>query len=207
MGLRWLNCSSGWWCWCCSCPASWCGSWSPCRSQGSSGWQQAYRRACSADETADADQTVAFGLCRIVGVEQMKSLHDCIVQVLELCARMRRVAQGQTDLHGGFTGNGEIEGTQHGCAMACRDRRDEVGMPTVLRVAGYRLFFFSGEGNEPPHVHAAKDGNAAKYWLDVVTLAMNKGFRSHELNELHKIVAEHRVMLREAWNAHFGNQA
>jgi hypothetical protein len=26
-------------------------------------------------------------------------------------------------------------------------------MPTVLRVKGYRFFFFSNEGAEPPHIH------------------------------------------------------
>jgi hypothetical protein len=26
-------------------------------------------------------------------------------------------------------------------------------MPLVLRVKGYRFFFFSSEGQEPPHIH------------------------------------------------------
>ena len=26
-------------------------------------------------------------------------------------------------------------------------------MPSVLRVSGFRFFFFSNEGNEPPHIH------------------------------------------------------
>jgi hypothetical protein len=26
-------------------------------------------------------------------------------------------------------------------------------MPTVLRIDGYRFFFFSNEGNEPVHIH------------------------------------------------------
>ena len=26
-------------------------------------------------------------------------------------------------------------------------------MPTVLRIKGYRFFFFSMEGDEPPHIH------------------------------------------------------
>ena len=26
-------------------------------------------------------------------------------------------------------------------------------MPTVLRIAGYRFYFYSHEPNEPPHVH------------------------------------------------------
>ena len=26
-------------------------------------------------------------------------------------------------------------------------------MPTILRILGFRFFFFSGEGAEPPHIH------------------------------------------------------
>src|SRR3989442_1801226 len=29
-------------------------------------------------------------------------------------------------------------------------------MPTLLRVEGFRFFFFSNEGQEPPHVHVSK---------------------------------------------------
>jgi hypothetical protein len=36
----------------------------------------------------------------------------------------------------------------------------EYRMPTVLRVAGYRFFFYSNEGSEPPHIHVQK---AEKY--------------------------------------------
>lgn len=32
-------------------------------------------------------------------------------------------------------------------------------MPTVLRWKGYRFYFFSNEGSEPPHIHIDKDGN------------------------------------------------
>jgi len=44
-------------------------------------------------------------------------------------------------------------------------------MPTVLRIGPYRFFFFSNEGNEPPHVHVERDDNTAKYWLDPVRVA------------------------------------
>jgi uncharacterized protein DUF4160 len=30
-------------------------------------------------------------------------------------------------------------------------------MPTILRWKGFRFFFFSNEGDEPPHVHAEKE--------------------------------------------------
>ncbi len=36
-------------------------------------------------------------------------------------------------------------------------------MPTVLRVKGFRFFFYSNEGMEPLHTHVAKGGGAAKY--------------------------------------------
>ena len=32
------------------------------------------------------------------------------------------------------------------------------------------LFFFSREGNEPPHIHVESAENAAKFWLRPVTL-------------------------------------
>lgn len=50
-------------------------------------------------------------------------------------------------------------------------------MPTVLRWNGYRFYFFSNEGSEPPHIHIDKRGNTAKYWLNPVALAQNTGSR------------------------------
>ena len=40
-------------------------------------------------------------------------------------------------------------------------------MPTVLREDGYRLLFYSNEGDprEPVHIHVMKDGAEAKLWL------------------------------------------
>jgi hypothetical protein len=35
-------------------------------------------------------------------------------------------------------------------------------MPTLLRVEGFRFFFFSNEGQEPPHVHVSKGDGLAK---------------------------------------------
>jgi hypothetical protein len=44
-------------------------------------------------------------------------------------------------------------------------------MPTVLKVQGYRFFFFSQEGNEPPHIHVEHGDKVAKYWLNPTNLA------------------------------------
>ncbi len=35
-------------------------------------------------------------------------------------------------------------------------------MPTVLRIDGFRFFFYSDEGSEPPHIHAEKGDGVAK---------------------------------------------
>ncbi len=78
-------------------------------------------------------------------------------------------------------------------------------MPTVLRIGSYRFFFYSLEGNEPPHIHVESGENVAKYWLEPVALAMNGGFRSHELTKLRALVTEHKDTFREAWDAHFGS--
>jgi hypothetical protein len=78
-------------------------------------------------------------------------------------------------------------------------------MPTVLRVRGYRFFFFSLEGHVPPHVHVEAAEKFAKFWLDPVALAKSRGFRSGELSEIQGIVEENRELFEERWNEHFGN--
>lgn len=80
-------------------------------------------------------------------------------------------------------------------------------MPTVLRVSGYRFFFYSLEGSEPAHIHVEQSERVAKFWLQPVSLAESNGFRAHELNRLRAIVIEHRLRFLEAWDAHFGHQA
>jgi len=77
-------------------------------------------------------------------------------------------------------------------------------MPTILRVGRYRFFFFSNEGQEPPHIHVKASEDEAKFWLDTVLLAANYGFNGRELTEIRRIVEEHRGQLMEAWNEHFG---
>ena len=77
-------------------------------------------------------------------------------------------------------------------------------MPTVLRTSGFRFFFYSLERSEPPHIHVEHGDNVAKFWLDPVSVAQSRGFRSHQLNRLRLLVIENRAMFLEAWNAHFG---
>lgn len=78
--------------------------------------------------------------------------------------------------------------------------------PTVLRLGPYRLFFFSNEGSEPPHVHVQRDRMLAKFWLQPVVLASSSGFRGRELRTIHGLVEDNVELLKEAWNGYFGKR-
>lgn len=78
-------------------------------------------------------------------------------------------------------------------------------MPTLLRWKGYRFFFFSADGWEPPHVHVEKDGRQAKLWLSDVGVAINIGFRPPEINEIVRKCREERENFLESWNDYFGS--
>jgi hypothetical protein len=76
-------------------------------------------------------------------------------------------------------------------------------MPTVLRVGRFRFYFFSNEGQEPPHIHIQAAGDQAKFWLEPIRLAANFGFAARDLNEIERIIREHQAELVEAWNEYF----
>ena len=76
-------------------------------------------------------------------------------------------------------------------------------MPVALRVKGYRFFFFSLEGHEPPHIHVEQAERFAKFWLNPVALVKSRGFRSNELTEIQRIIEENRETLLEKWDEHF----
>ncbi|HEX3657063.1 MAG TPA: DUF4160 domain-containing protein [Pirellulales bacterium] len=77
-------------------------------------------------------------------------------------------------------------------------------MPTVLRVDGYRFYFYSHESQEPAHVHVDRGDLSAKFWLQPVVLARNFGFSPKELRRIQQLVVDHEMALLEAWNGHFG---
>ena len=77
-------------------------------------------------------------------------------------------------------------------------------MPTVLREGPYRVYFYSHEPNEPPHVHVDRDDYSAKFWLEPVALARNSGFRAHELRDVERLIVAHQSALLEAWRGYHG---
>ncbi len=77
-------------------------------------------------------------------------------------------------------------------------------MPTVLMIGSHRFFFFSGDRDEPAHVHVDRDNHVAKFWLEPVRLESSGGFKRKELNRIRELVEENQARFLEAWNEYFG---
>jgi hypothetical protein len=80
-------------------------------------------------------------------------------------------------------------------------------MPTVLRVDGFRFYFYSHETKEPSHIHVDKGNNSAKFWIEPVSLARNIGYNAKELKTLQNIVEENQSFMLEKWNGYFGQSS
>ena len=79
-------------------------------------------------------------------------------------------------------------------------------MPTVLEIGPYSFIFFSSDQSEPVHVHVKRDRQIAKFWLNPISLAKNRGFKEHELNRIARLVEDNRQKLLEAWDEHFSTR-
>ena len=78
--------------------------------------------------------------------------------------------------------------------------------PTVLRVSGYRFYFFSRE--EPrAHVHVQHADGQAKFWLEPeVGLAQNYELNDRQIATALRLVGKHKDEIRAAWEEHFGGR-
>jgi len=76
-------------------------------------------------------------------------------------------------------------------------------MPTVLREGPYRYFFYSGDRDEPKHIHIARDDCVAKCWLDPVRIERSGGLRRSEIYLVQRTVEKNREAFLEAWRAYF----
>lgn len=81
-------------------------------------------------------------------------------------------------------------------------------MPTILFILGWRLFFYSNEGNEPVHIHARKGGAECKFWLNQEVYDIEEAW-SHGLTpalrrEVRKIILSNFELIIAEWNRHIG---
>jgi hypothetical protein len=88
-----------------------------------------------------------------------------------------------------------------GMAAASKPQKE---MPTILRKDGFRFFFFSREGIEPPHIHVEQAERYAKFWLEpAVLLEESRGFHSSDFLRIHNPIEENREVFRLKWDEHF----
>jgi len=79
-------------------------------------------------------------------------------------------------------------------------------MPTIFLEKGYRFFFFSREGKEPPHVHVEKGDGYAKFWLHPVALARSRSLRGYEITEAQRIIEKKKKIIEEKWHEYFARK-
>lgn len=72
-------------------------------------------------------------------------------------------------------------------------------MPVLFRHKGFAFFFVMFDLNEPVHVHVRHGRKEAKYWLQPLALAWNRGYRSHELNDIERIIEANRALILRYW--------
>jgi hypothetical protein len=77
-------------------------------------------------------------------------------------------------------------------------------VPTIMRSGPYRVFFYSGDQGEPPHVHVQREGMVAKFWLEPVRLQISGGFGASELRRIEALVRDSAGKLVERWHEFFG---
>ncbi len=80
-------------------------------------------------------------------------------------------------------------------------------MPTFADIGPYKLFFYSAEGNEPPHIHIRRERATAKFWLDPIRVARSRRFTDHELRVIQKLVTENKEAIMEVWDEYFNRRS
>jgi hypothetical protein len=75
--------------------------------------------------------------------------------------------------------------------------------PTILRVRGFRFYFFSREERRA-HVHVQHADGEAMFWIEpAVELHGNYGLKPKHIAEAENLIEEHLNEIRRAWAKHF----
>jgi hypothetical protein len=82
-------------------------------------------------------------------------------------------------------------------------------MPTILRKNGWRVFFYSNEGNEQMHVHAIKGETEVKYWisqkLNMISCSNSFNLTPIRQREIEELLIEYLPYIIKMWNSYFNN--
>ncbi len=94
--------------------------------------------------------------------------------------------------------------------MASFLAKGEMHMPTILVIMGWRLYFYSNEGNEPIHIHCKKAESECKYWLDVdiyeIREAYGYNMSPQDKRSIRKIIFDHFDYIVAQWDEFMGGK-
>lgn len=86
-------------------------------------------------------------------------------------------------------------------------------MPSIISAFGYKIYFWSNEGNEPVHVHIGKGKpvkNSTKIWLTQkggCVVANNcSHIPSEALNRLQAVIVSNYFLIIDAWKKMFPDE-
>jgi len=75
-------------------------------------------------------------------------------------------------------------------------------MPTVLKIDGFRFFFFSNE-HEPEHIHIEKGDMYARIELESLNVTDSYNVNSKDLKKIKELIKKNKDKLKGAWNGYF----
>lgn len=78
-------------------------------------------------------------------------------------------------------------------------------MPTLIKIKGYRFFFYSND-HDPIHIHVEKNHKTAKILLGPIELIKSKGFNASELKLVRMLVNENVAFFKEKWHEYFNKK-
>jgi hypothetical protein len=78
-------------------------------------------------------------------------------------------------------------------------------MPTILVKDGFRFFFYSREGNEPPHIHVIGKDGEMKIWLDNLSVAKIYNLSPKEQRIVIEITTENLELFKKEWEIFHGS--
>jgi len=77
-------------------------------------------------------------------------------------------------------------------------------MPTILKIQGFRFFFYSNE-HLPIHVHIEKENKVAKFNLEPLELIKSSRFNAAELSQIRNLIESNKEIIKSKWNEYFNN--
>ncbi|SMP86261.1 protein of unknown function [Epsilonproteobacteria bacterium SCGC AD-308-P11] len=75
-------------------------------------------------------------------------------------------------------------------------------MPTILKIDGFRFFFFSNE-HSPEHIHIEKGDTYARIELESLKVTDSYNLDSKDLKKLVALVKKNKEKLQGDWNEYF----